>query len=88
MTEPDGNKPVYTEADRIDEEKRIRRLRRLVDFTLAYIAQVDMPLEKAHTVFEAARARALELFPDKEETFDLIITPRFRRIITAKYRMQ
>jgi hypothetical protein len=29
----------------------------------------------------AARARVLELFPDKEETYELILAPRFARLV-------
>jgi hypothetical protein len=29
----------------------------------------------------ATRRRALELFPDKEETYELILAPRFARLL-------
>jgi hypothetical protein len=35
-----------------------------------------------------AKHTALQLFPDKEETFDLIYGSRFRRILVEKYRLQ
>jgi hypothetical protein len=34
-----------------------------------------------------AKATALELFPDKSETFDLIYGSRFRRILAERYRL-
>jgi len=34
-----------------------------------------------------AKRTALQLFPDKEVTFDLIYGSRFRRILTEKYRL-
>jgi hypothetical protein len=34
-----------------------------------------------------AKAKALELFPDKGETFDLIYGSRFRRILVERYRL-
>jgi hypothetical protein len=71
-----------------DEEKRIRRLRRLVDFSLALIAQSDISRVEAQSLVKAVREKALELFPEKEETFDLIVRPRFRRLIAEKYGLQ
>jgi len=78
----------YTEAERQEEEKRIRYLRRLVDFSLALIAQSNISIGEAQRLVEAVRQKAYELFPDKKETFELIYTPRFRRLIVEKYRLQ
>jgi hypothetical protein len=39
-------------------------------------------------VVEHAKKTALQLFPDKEETFDLIYGSRFRRVLVEKYRLQ
>ena len=76
------------EAREIEEEnRRIRTLRLLVDFSLAYLAQTNMPLEEARAVVAAVKKQALRLFPDKEDTFDLIYLPRFRRILRDKYRL-
>ena len=69
-----------------EENRRLRTLRLLVDFALAYIAQTDLPLEEAEAVVEGVKKQALRLFPDKEETFDLIYLPRFRRLLGEKYR--
>ena len=73
------------EAEHIEEEKRIRRLQRLVDFSLAFIAQSCLSLEEARRVVEGVRRQAYNLFPDKQETFELIYTPRFRRLIAEKF---
>jgi len=70
-----------------EEDRRIRILRRLVDFSLAYIAQSRIPLDQAHAVVEGVKRYALRLFPDKEATFDLIYLPRFRRLLQEKYRL-
>lgn len=77
----------YTEAEIKDENKRIRHLRRLVDFSLAFIAQSPMSLEEAHRTVQAVRKQAMILFPGKEETFDLIYKPRFRRLIAEKFSL-
>lgn len=70
-----------------EEDRRIRTLRLLVDFSLAYLAQTEMPLEEAQSVVEGVKKQALRLFPDKEDTFDLIYLPRFRRLLRDKYHL-
>ena len=70
-----------------EENRRIRTLRLLVDFSLAYLAQTKLPLEEAQAVVEGVKKQALRLFPEKEETFDLIYLPRFRRLLREKYHL-
>jgi hypothetical protein len=70
-----------------DEQKRINRLRTLVDLTTSIILQSDMPIEKAQRLIEGVRKQALQLFPGKEEAFEIIYRPRFNRVIMEKYRL-
>jgi hypothetical protein len=70
------------------EERKIRRLRRAMDVAAALLWRVDLTLEEAQDVVSHAKDTALQLFPDKEETFDLIYGSRFRRILIEKYRLQ
>jgi len=70
------------------EERRLRRLRRAMDVTAALLWGVHLTLEEAQDVVGHAKHTALQLFPDKEETFDLIYGSRFRRILVEKYRLQ
>ena len=78
----------YSEAEKQEEEKRIRYLRRLVDFTLALIAQSAIPLAEAQRLIDGVRQQAYYLFPEKKDTFEFIYTPRFRRLLAEKYRLQ
>ncbi|HET8646846.1 MAG TPA: hypothetical protein VFO85_15230 [Vicinamibacteria bacterium] len=64
-----------------DEQRRLRRLRMVVDITTAVLMQGRLTPEEALDVVATARARALELFPDKEATYDLILAPRFERLM-------
>ncbi len=80
--------PPYSESERQEEEKRIRHLRRLVDFALALIAQTNLSPNEAQELVQAVRDRAYQMFPDKKATFELIYTPRFRRLIAEKYQFQ
>lgn len=70
------------------EERRLRRLGRIMDFTATLLWQADLSLSEAQRLVAAARERALELFPDKGETFDLIYGSRLRRILAEKYHLQ
>lgn len=70
------------------EERKLRRLGRAMDLAAVLLWRVDLTLEEAQDVVNHAKRTALELFPDKEETFDLIYGSRFRRILVEKYRLQ
>jgi hypothetical protein len=72
----------------IAEEKKLRRLGRAMDVAAALLWRIDLSLQEAQDVVSHAKQTALELFPDKEETFDLIYAPRFRRILVEKYQLQ
>lgn len=88
MTEAMESAKQYREAEKQEEEKRVRHLRRLVDFSLTLIAQSSIPIGEAQRLVEAVRQHAYQMFPDKKDTFELIYTPRFRRLIVEKYRLQ
>ncbi len=75
--------------EEIDEESRcIRRLRILVNLTLETIADGGLSAEQAAGMVAATRRVALEMFPGKERTFDLIYKPQFQRVMHAVYRLQ
>jgi hypothetical protein len=64
-----------------EERRRLRTLRTLVDLTANVIAQSAPTRAEAEALVAETRQRALELFPEKAETFDLILAPRFARLI-------
>ncbi|RME64047.1 MAG: hypothetical protein D6778_08650 [Nitrospirae bacterium] len=68
-----------------EEEKKIRMLRRLVDLTMAILMQSSLSPEEALNLVEGTKRAALTLFPDKEFVYDLVYTPRFRRIIAERF---
>src|SRR5262245_52155443 len=70
------------------EEQRVRRLGRAMDLAVALLWRMDLTLEEAQDIVSHAKRTALELFPDKEATFDLIYGARFRRLLAEKYRLQ
>jgi hypothetical protein len=64
-----------------DETRRARVLRMVVDLTSSVLVQGRLTRAEAEDLVAAARGRALELFPGKEETYELILAPRFARLI-------
>jgi len=74
--------PSRREID--EEQKNLNRLRFLVDFTAAMLRQGDLTMPEMLQMIKAARKNVLSLFPDKGDTYDLIIKPRFERIIKER----
>ena len=58
----------------------------MVDFSLEYIRTQDLSHDQAIVVVEGVKRFTLSLFPGKEEAFDLIYAPRFRRLLNNKFR--
>jgi hypothetical protein len=91
LNKGDVKPDLQTTVDKVAllaEERKLRRLGRAMDVAAALLWRVDLTLEEAQDVIDHAKQTALQLFPDKEETFDLIYGPRFRRILVEKYRLQ
>ena len=84
--ELDGAK-VVTEAEILDENRKVRRLQIVVSLVMNVICQTDLPLEEARELIASTRQFALQLFPDKEFAYGLIYQPRFRRLLSEKYRI-
>jgi len=68
-----------------EENRKIRYLRFLVDFSILSIQQEDLHIEEALERVEDVKRAACSLFPGKEETFELIYRPRFHRVIQERF---
>lgn len=68
-----------------EENRKIRYLRFLVDFSILSIQQDDLLLEEAQELVENVKRAACSLFPGKEETFELIYRPRFNRVMQERF---
>ncbi len=77
--------PTKEEID--EESRRVRRLRIVVSLALEIIAQGRLPIEEAHDLVAATRRVALQLFPGKEDVYDLIYRPKFQRLMNEVYRL-
>jgi hypothetical protein len=78
---------MATEAEIAEENRRVRRLQVVVDLVTNLLWQSDIPFEEASELVAQTRQFALNLFPDKEQTYDLIYQSRFRRVLAEKYRL-
>jgi hypothetical protein len=69
-----------------EEEKRMRMLRFIVDVNQAVLMQQsDLTLREAFDILTNTKKAVLNLFPDKESVFELVYSPRFRRIIRDRF---
>ncbi len=69
-----------------EEEKKIRRLRFLVDLTTNVLYQdSSMTLEEARAMVRNTEKAILAMFPDKQQTFDIVLLPRFERILHERW---
>jgi len=85
---PEAEKRAPTKEEIDEESRRVRRLRIVVSLALNVIAQGHLSCEEATDLVAATRRMALELFPGKEEAFDLIYRPKFQQLMTQIYRLQ
>ena len=69
-----------------EEEKKLRRLRFIVDFAIEYLRSQQLNHDEAIRVVEGVRKHALKLFPGKEDAFDIIYAPRFKRVLNEKFQ--
>ncbi len=69
-----------------EEEKKIRLLKFIVDLNQAILMQqTDLTLREAFEIMRNTKRAAMNLFPDKEEVYELLYSPRFRRIIRDRF---
>ncbi len=67
-----------------EEQRKMRLLRAIVDFTTAVLRQGNLTIPEAIELIQVTKKRVLQLFPDKEDVYDLIYRPRFERIIQER----
>ena len=77
-----------TQAEIDEESRRTRRLRIVVNLALEVISQGQLPYEEALELVAATRRVALQLFPDKGATYDLIYASKLDRLLREMYRIQ
>lgn len=74
-----------TAEEILAENRKLKRLRGMVTLATTLILHEDMPLAEAVRLIQGVRGQALELFPGKERTWDILYAPRFARILQERY---
>lgn len=70
----------------MEEERRLRWLRFIVDITQAVLMQQDdLTLREAFAIMDDTKKAALNLFPDKSDVYDLVYGSRLRRIVRERF---
>ncbi len=69
-----------------DEQRRADRLRRAVDVACSVLRQGHLTRQEAQAIVAVTREQALSLFPGKDDVFDLVLAPRFARILDESCR--
>jgi hypothetical protein len=78
-----------SETDRealLEEQKRLRRLRLVVDLTASVLSQEpSLTREKGLEIVRRAENAIEGLFPDSHSQFDLLVRPRLLRILDERF---
>lgn len=72
---------MATREEVAEEARRARKVRQIVDIATNLIIQSNMTRRDAEDLVRGVRERILTLFPDGEQTYEIIYAPRFRRLI-------
>lgn len=64
-----------------EEDRRIRLLRRVTDLAIQVLMTTPVAPEQAERMIRGTRDFALDIFPGREDVFDLVYMPRFRRAL-------
>lgn len=69
----------------VQENKKLRRLQLMVDLTIQILYQTEgLTLQQGLDYINQVRKYAVELFPRKGKTFDLIYRPRLLRVLQER----
>jgi len=80
--------PVLTPAERLEEQRLLRRLQMMMNMVQQVIAQdPTLTVDEASQMIADARTAALAMFPGKELAYDLIWKPRFQRLLQERFRL-
>ncbi|MFQ5932362.1 MAG: hypothetical protein ACE5MM_08130 [Nitrospiraceae bacterium] len=71
-----------------EEQIHMTRLRVLVDLTMYRLQHEALSREQALSLIERTRCEVLRLCPGKDEVFELVLRPRFQRILNERARVE
>lgn len=80
---------VKFSAEQLDELRRIRRLQMMISMIVQVIYEDPrLTIEEASAMAANAKRAALNMFPEKELAYDLLMRPRLQRALHERFRMQ
>ena len=90
QSSPPGSPPaVQSPEEKLEEQRKIRRLQMMMDMIMSVISQDDsLTVEQASELVADSKRAALAMFPDKELAYNLIYKPRLQRLMRERYRIQ
>ena len=80
-----ARRKVRSDDSALVEDKKMRRLRIIVDLTAGVLAVERLTIDEALDMVNATKHAVLGLFPGKEETYDMIYGRRFARIMRERF---
>jgi len=75
-----------TNEDLAEEESTMVRLRYWVDVTVSRLRRRVMSREEGMLLIGQVRSQVLQMCPDKGDVFDLVLSPRFQRVLDERER--
>ncbi len=75
---------MATRREILEEQVRMIRLRLRADLTANRLGHAPLTREEGLSLIERTREEILELCPDKGQVFDLVLRPRFLRILNER----
>ncbi len=81
-------KENFSEEEIREDKLKQKRIQVVCDYALFVIKTKEgLTLFEAEKIVEEVKKYALKLFPDKEETFNIIYLPRFEREIKKRFNL-
>ncbi len=79
---------MVTRQEILDEQIRMICLRLRADLAAYRLGHALLSHEEGLSLIERTREEILDLFPDKGQVFDLVLRPRFLRILNERALME
>jgi hypothetical protein len=86
---PPSVPPDQSAQEKIEEQRKIRRLQMMMDMVMSVISQDgSLTVDQAAELVADSKKAALAMFPDKELAYNIIYKPRLQRLMRERYRIQ
>jgi hypothetical protein len=87
--ETTSNEATQSAQDKIEEQRKIRRLQMMLDMVMSVISQDrNLTVDQAAEMVADCKKAALAMFPDKELAYNIIYKPRLQGLMRERFRIQ